>query len=119
MADPAGANLDHSTGVADIEGYPSRIGIGLRQLAMMDFKTRSNVIATVNAALKIFSNENVASVTSRTDFTLGDLRGIAGKPVTVYRSEEHTSELQSLMRLSYAVFCLKKKTTTPSICNIY
>src|SRR3546814_3727158 len=28
------------------------------------------------------------------------------------RSEEHTSELQSLMRLSYAVFCLKKKTKT-------
>src|SRR3546814_7333806 len=29
-----------------------------------------------------------------------------------YRSEEHTSELQSLMRISYAVFCLKKKKTT-------
>src|SRR3546814_4396351 len=29
------------------------------------------------------------------------------------RSEEHTSELQSLMRISYAVFCLKKKTQTP------
>src|SRR3546814_6304264 len=28
------------------------------------------------------------------------------------RSEEHTSELQSLMRISYAVFCLKKKTHT-------
>src|SRR3546814_4026708 len=28
------------------------------------------------------------------------------------RSEEHTSELKSLMRISYAVFCLKKKTTT-------
>src|SRR3546814_4170559 len=28
------------------------------------------------------------------------------------RSEEHTSELQSLMRISYAVFCLKKKTNT-------
>src|SRR3546814_2109562 len=28
-----------------------------------------------------------------------------------YRSEEHTSELQSLMRISYAVFCLKKKKT--------
>src|SRR3546814_4386669 len=28
------------------------------------------------------------------------------------RSEEHTSELQSLMRISYAVFCLKKKTYT-------
>src|SRR3546814_4779584 len=34
------------------------------------------------------------------------------------RSEEHTSELQSLMRISYAVFCLKKKTTQkPSILN--
>src|SRR3546814_2297702 len=30
------------------------------------------------------------------------------------RSEEHTSELQSLMRISYAVFCLKKKTRTIS-----
>src|SRR3546814_1028058 len=30
----------------------------------------------------------------------------------VARSEEHTSELQSLMRISYAVFCLKKKKTT-------
>src|SRR3546814_2616604 len=32
--------------------------------------------------------------------------------ITFFRSEEHTSELQSLMRISYAVFCLKKKTTT-------
>src|SRR3546814_7254566 len=31
-------------------------------------------------------------------------------PVDPFRSEEHTSELQSLMRISYAVFCLKKKT---------
>src|SRR3546814_6631241 len=30
----------------------------------------------------------------------------------IYRSEEHTSELQSLMRISYAVFCLKKKKQT-------
>src|SRR3546814_4390635 len=32
-------------------------------------------------------------------------------PRAAPRSEEHTSELQSLMRISYAVFCLKKKTT--------
>src|SRR3546814_2150481 len=31
------------------------------------------------------------------------------------RSEEHTSELQSLMRISYAVFCLKKKTTQQQV----
>src|SRR3546814_8621673 len=30
-------------------------------------------------------------------------------PSAIHRSEEHTSELQSLMRISYAVFCLKKK----------
>src|SRR3546814_3200453 len=34
-------------------------------------------------------------------------RGIEG-PLVIDRSEEHTSELQSLMRISYAVFCLKK-----------
>src|SRR3546814_7330909 len=33
-------------------------------------------------------------------------------PFPRWRSEEHTSELQSPMRISYAVFCLKKKTTT-------
>src|SRR3546814_6655370 len=38
-----------------------------------------------------------------------DLRPIA---IGGIRSEEHTSELQSLMRISYAVFCLKKKKTT-------
>src|SRR3546814_2435844 len=35
---------------------------------------------------------------------------VAGRKYLIgYRSEEHTSELQSLMRISYAVFCLKKK----------
>src|SRR3546814_10351196 len=33
-------------------------------------------------------------------------------PIAINRSEAHTSELQSLMRISYAVFCLKKNTTT-------
>src|SRR3546814_7208534 len=45
------------------------------------------------------------------------LRTVAGAPIAeqdsarsiIARSEEHTSELQSLMRISYAVFCLKKK----------
>src|SRR3546814_7540204 len=33
-----------------------------------------------------------------------------------FRSDEHTSELQSLMRISYAVFCLKKKKSTNHTC---
>src|SRR3546814_9491499 len=40
------------------------------------------------------------------------LLGVIAPPVIVIRSEEHTSELQSLMRISYAVFCLKKKKNT-------
>src|SRR3546814_9464554 len=44
---------------------------------------------------------------------IGEPREIAGAAVFLAspRSEEHTSELQSLMRNSYAVFCLKKKKT--------
>src|SRR3546814_6831763 len=36
-----------------------------------------------------------------------------GRDCSALRSEEHTSELQSLMRISYAVFCLKKKRQKP------
>src|SRR3546814_255859 len=43
------------------------------------------------------------------DFTVHDWRH--------HRSEEHTSELQSLMRISYAVFCLKKKNNKNTITN--
>src|SRR3546814_2926029 len=37
--------------------------------------------------------------------------------IVSYRSEEHTSELQSLMRISYSVFCLKKKNNITTISN--
>src|SRR3546814_3953568 len=56
---------------------------------------------------------------SHPDLWRNDRRSLAGAPPRVadrrrddgaWRSEEHTSELQSLMRTSYAVFCLKKKT---------
>src|SRR3546814_7886358 len=46
--------------------------------------------------------------------------GVFGVPVVRgARSEEHTSELQSLMRISYAVFCLKKKKNAYDIADIY
>src|SRR3546814_4070560 len=41
-----------------------------------------------------------------------------GRRVFEGRSEEHTSELQSLMRISYAVFCLKKKKTDRNSSNV-
>src|SRR3546814_1479416 len=45
----------------------------------------------------------------RLDWVLGRGSAYVGVAGSMGRSEEHTSELQSLMRLSYAVFCLKKK----------
>src|SRR3546814_10303912 len=42
---------------------------------------------------------------------VGVCAGNHSKIKAAHRSEEHTSELQSLMRISYAVFCLKKKKT--------
>src|SRR3546814_2337896 len=56
-------------------------------------------IGLINGAIVQFVGINAFIV------TLGTL--------TAVRSEEHTSELQSLMRISYAVFCLKKKKHTP------
>src|SRR3546814_3620585 len=41
------------------------------------------------------------------------------QPIQLRRSEEHTSELQSLMRISYAVFCLKKKSNIPILLITY
>src|SRR3546814_10129081 len=50
----------------------------------------------------------------RAQITLGAYQHNRGKMACHHggRSEEHTSELQSLMRISYAVFCLKKKKKT-------
>src|SRR3546814_5515399 len=54
---------------------------------------------------------DAAKVGDKVDFDL-TLTGNAGE-----RSEEHTSELQSLMRISYAVFCLKKKKSDNAVKN--
>src|SRR3546814_7696448 len=56
---------------------------------------------------------------ARVHFRLGDALRLPWlvRQIDQLRSEEHTSELQSLMRISYAVFCLKKKTTTKTQTN--
>src|SRR3546814_4221145 len=61
-----------------------------------------------NQPIKVFNHGNM-----RRDFTFIDdiVSGVVAclDNPSPDRSEEHTSELQSLMRISYAVFCLKKK----------
>src|SRR3546814_3972007 len=62
------------------------------------------------AAMWPLSDQSVAR--SADDDVFGELDSqVAGESRESFRSEEHTSELQSLMRISYAVFCLKKKKT--------
>src|SRR3546814_9518898 len=69
-------------------------------------------------ATKVYNKMTIAELTQAApgfDWT-GFIRGVGvgddsilvAQP-SAFRSEEHTSELQSLMRISYAVFCLKKK----------
>src|SRR3546814_9000126 len=96
---------------------------------------RKSVYVTCSVLLAEFEDTVLEAQTAASDFSISDL--VAGdRPVTLYilarpmdarrlrrvfkliltqmvdlltRSEEYTSELQSLMRISYAVFCLKKK----------
>src|SRR3546814_6533579 len=65
------------------------------------------VLERVADALR--SDPGVAAVTAPTLNDTGDAAVLTVNPTTAPRSEEHTSELQSLMRISYAVFCLTKK----------
>src|SRR3546814_3750512 len=61
---------------------------------------------------KAFADFDAQKVARFTDAKLEKLMldpGIVRNRLKIFRSEEHTSELQSLMRISYAVFCLKKK----------
>src|SRR3546814_9253752 len=61
-------------------------------------------------AIPRFSDLN-AVLSAATGWTLVGVEGLLPElDFFDHRSEEHTSELQSLMRISYAVFCLKKKT---------
>src|SRR3546814_8348903 len=72
------------------------------------FRSQSRCPAQVHQARSSARrNDRHAQITGRH----ADAAIDAGVSAYVVRSEEHTSELQSLMRISYAVFCLKKKNT--------
>src|SRR3546814_5174334 len=64
------------------------------------------------AAAKGGRGGRILGVDTLADGGPGSLRACIDATGPRVRSEEHTSELQSLMRISYAVFCLKKKITT-------
>src|SRR3546814_9454481 len=89
--DPVGAGhvLDRHAQFHVRAVWPGRIGAGIH--ANFDIQTQH---APVDVGVGLYVVQRVATMNRRQK---------------VLRSEEHTSELKSLMRISYAVFCLKKK----------
>src|SRR3546814_3664813 len=83
------------SGFTEGSEYRGAVGLGARRTLS------SNGAGTHSVAAVLFKRDD-SSLGKRWDFDDGMLR----------RSEEHTSELQSLMRISYAVFCLEKKCNT-------
>src|SRR3546814_2849548 len=79
--------------------------ISREQLALVE----SAIAATGERPARIFRRFRVEGIHQR------DIASEMGVSLSTVRSEEHTSELQSLMRISYAVFCLKKKKKTIEI----
>src|SRR3546814_5528126 len=79
-----------TTAIPKVDGViyslPGRVDVGTDQGAA---STNTAVTLTIDPGVNVF--------------------GSTGVSYLAVRSEEHTSELQSLMRISYAVFCLKKK----------
>src|SRR3546814_1924638 len=90
--------------VADRQPGDARAGVG----------ARGHIVEEARDIIRLdVLDGQVAHVPADADGRADILEGEIAEPQIVGpRSEEHTSELQSLMRRSYAVFCLKKNTTT-------
>src|SRR3546814_4634578 len=87
--------------------YPQRIDLGLGRAPGSD----QRVAMALRRNLQSDPNQFPRDVMELQAYFAGNPElGITAVPGAGARSEEHTSELQSLMRISYAVFCLKKKT---------
>src|SRR3546814_7884768 len=76
---------------------PAELETGLKRLVIEALFSNTTAALTTGVVLTAFA------------LHLGANNATIGLLAAIPRSEEHTSELQSLMRISYAVFCLKKK----------
>src|SRR3546814_9352237 len=84
--------------------------IARKDRSMTDTDRGKSVEAPLNPALKITTETAYdTDHTTPAPIDTASAKEGEGEGWPLIRSEEHTSELQSLMRISYAVFCLKKK----------
>src|SRR3546814_10183388 len=88
-------------------------------ISMVVTGTYDPYLVALSILVACFASYTALDLGGRVALTQGPMQGIwltvaaltMGGGIWSMRSEEHTSELQSLMRISYAVFCLKKKIT--------
>src|SRR3546814_3807711 len=112
---------DWSSDVCSSDLVKPRLGLRdvhlFRSAAIMKARTNSNHSCPMTSKTTIGEREKGSAMQEsirQHSCRLAPRHGLSGYTETgrswMARSEEHTSELQSLMRISYAVFCLKKKT---------
>src|SRR3546814_7381382 len=102
------------TRIASSDGGDSRLSAcyDRRRTGRQSMVQRSELFSIIRPHLK--AGWTPALIKAVDDWLTGagfPADGAAAPAIIAHRSEEHTSELQSLMRISYAVFCLKKKKT--------
>src|SRR3546814_2068771 len=100
-------------GRAAAGGEPQLVGVALLHLDRLigDLVPR---LGQIGRALAILPDRRGIALARIEEVEIQRQRA-RGRVVDPARSEEHTSELQSLMRISYAVFCLKKKKPTSAV----
>src|SRR3546814_9183294 len=114
--DPLGANrvVDLQRSITDNQQFIRNMDTITTQISLADSAAESMSNQLVRAReLAIIAANGTMTATDRQNIST-ELAQIIEQVLALAntRSEEHTSELQSLMRISYAVFCLKKKKYT-------
>src|SRR3546814_9937441 len=104
-SDVCSSDLDRRDDARGVDLERQMAAVGLHPAALR----RALRILDEDAALRAFHEADEGDDDDRAAND-GEDRAAAHRAFADLRSEEHTSELQSLMRISYAVFCLKKKT---------
>src|SRR3546814_1991938 len=93
----------------EIDQEGDLVGVALQALLVDDLHRPVDHVLQFLAGNRLAGRLGLESIRH---LDLGDTGGTRAAVAPFGRSEEHTSELQSLMRISYAVFCLKKNKTT-------
>src|SRR3546814_6048147 len=107
---PKGADLRPRITLRNKKGDVIKLPNGIEARYFMSV----DAILSVENGVQVTAGDVLARIPRETSKTR-DITGGLPRVAELFRSEEHTSELQSLMRISYAVFCLKKKKKKSNI----